>query len=198
MCGGTAVSSSLAIPLAGLSPRVRGNRVSPLFQHPIVRSIPACAGEPSARPARPPLLAVYPRVCGGTYAHGTASPQPAGLSPRVRGNPGNRDCGGQALWSIPACAGEPSPENNTGVPQKVYPRVCGGTARHQTHHQHAKGLSPRVRGNPTTNCRCGCSCRSIPACAGEPPPAAAMAVRIQVYPRVCGGTGERRPLQAMR
>ena len=30
--------------------------------------------------------------------------------------------------------------------------------------------------------------RSIPACAGEPPPAPATAVMSKVYPRVCGGT----------
>ena len=72
---------------------------------------------------------------------------------------------------------------------RVYPRVCGGTARRRAANRWAKGLSPRVRGNPqrisTQNSRVG----SIPACAGEPAPPELIAGGQRVYPRVCGGTG---------
>ena len=50
------------------------------------------------------------------------------------------------------------------------------------------GLSPRVRGN-RTSARAGRQAGgSIPACAGEPPSAAAATWTPRVYPRVCGGT----------
>ena len=73
--------------LRGLSPRVRGNRSWWRRTRPAVRSIPACAGEPSWDGYHDGAAEVYPRVCGGTlnaYAAACAIP---GLSPRVRGNP---------------------------------------------------------------------------------------------------------------
>ena len=51
------------------------------------------------------------------------------------------------------------------------------------------GLSPRVRGNPGGGGELPRPGRSIPACAGEPRPAAPAEARPGVYPRVCGGTG---------
>ncbi len=91
-----------------------------------------------------------------------------GLSPRVRGNPliGNllrlRD------RSIPACAGEPSPDPDV--------------------EEQGDGLSPRVRGNPVTDRERMAPRGSIPACAGEPPSSHRSGTGGTVYPRVCGGT----------
>ncbi len=73
-----------AIP--GLSPRVRGNRVSLPPVRAIVGSIPACAGEPSGRDFLSGEDRVYPRVCGGTDAGLEDKASVQGLSPRVRGN----------------------------------------------------------------------------------------------------------------
>ena len=50
------------------------------------------------------------------------------------------------------------------------------------------GLSPRVRGNPHHGAAKLVRHRSIPACAGEPPPRRGQAGTSPVYPRVCGGT----------
>ena len=50
------------------------------------------------------------------------------------------------------------------------------------------GLSPRVRGNHRVIGQSGKCRRSIPACAGEPPPAGLYRRGRPVYPRVCGGT----------
>ena len=50
-----------------------------------------------------------------------------GLSPRVRGNPGEAQQFYINDRSIPACAGEPIGQNPHGVLRRVYPRVCGGT-----------------------------------------------------------------------
>ena len=90
----------------GLSPRVRGNLFTKSSSRTNPRSIPACAGEPSARPclvipewvyprvcgeptSSIPGLSrsrVYPRVCGGTRHVILGWPEKRGLSPRVRGN----------------------------------------------------------------------------------------------------------------
>ena len=185
------VYSRLAIPIRGLSPRVRGN----LVLH--ARATPGVSG-------------VYPRVCGGTileealnlFAIGL-SPRVRGnrlfalctflengLSPRVRGNPstsaigavgqrsglsprvrGNRygfRIGVYPCRSIPACAGEPRDGDAGASQQRVYPRVCGGTYdRHRTTRLR-RGLSPRVRGNPNLRGGGSYGLGSIPACAGEP------------------------------
>ena len=52
-----------------------------------------------------------------------------------------------------------------------------------------RGLSPRVRGNPSGLATWLFEKRSIPACAGEPLPLRAPGTAMTVYPRVCGGTG---------
>ena len=52
----------------------------------------------------------------------------------------------------------------------------------------ARGLSPRVRGNPAQVAFTATAHGSIPACAGEPIPHTVILPIRQVYPRVCGGT----------
>ena len=52
-----------------------------------------------------------------------------GLSPRVRGNLAQLPAAAFACGSIPACAGEPALGHFSVGVVKVYPRVCGGTAR---------------------------------------------------------------------
>ena len=151
-------------------------------------SIPACAGEPRRPPPRLWSPRVYPRVCGGTAAGPPVHPPVAGLSPRVRGNRGYDRPVGQREGSIPACAGEPIRQCHRARLDGVYPRVCGGTILDQTIIRPRQGLSPRVRGNPSSGCG-GCGCPgSIPACAGEPHLAGPRGCGCGVYPRVCGGT----------
>ena len=73
----------------------------------IMRSIPACTGEPGNSMITLYHGTVYPRVYGGTDFALLDMPAVPGLSPRVRGNR-------HSLWhrreksgSIPACTGEP-------------------------------------------------------------------------------------------
>ena len=175
----------------------------------VVRSIPACAGEPPPSTSGKVAPTVYPRVCGGTLQTFNEVVGADGLSPRVRGN---------RLWplhqrrdrgSIPACAGEPwsaprrrgwvaglSPRvrgNRNGgsgrtAPPSVYPRVCGGTTFSTTFRASETGLSPRVRGNHLCSSQHSPSGWSIPACAGEPRTPHSRREQEWVYPRVCGGT----------
>ena len=125
VCGGT---PSEGCPLGwrrGLSPRVRGNHSGRPHPWRYLRSIPACAGEPSPLSLVTSTTTVYPRVCGGTCSVSAASSSNDGLSPRVRGNRSPPMRCPVIGGSIPACAGEPQTPNPAGRPAQVYPRVCG-------------------------------------------------------------------------
>ncbi len=87
VCGGTPRTGERVSIVYGLSPRVRGNRRKEQLPNGHIRSIPACAGEPTWRRDAGRGPKVYPRVCGGT--------------------PDGQRVGLVAPRSIPACAGEP-------------------------------------------------------------------------------------------
>ena len=168
VCGGTSPATERRSVVAGLSPRVRGNRAFPVGQRPAAGSIPACAGEPASSAVTRYRPGVYPRVCGGTRGDAPDSLLHRGLSPRVRGNLEGADHLGQCAGSIPACAGEPVDPLARQLVGEVYPRVCGGTGERAHSKGRQQGLSPRVRGNRDYQAVILCSLRSIPACAGEP------------------------------
>ena len=181
-------------PTIGLSPRVRGNRSGSAPLSVMTRSIPACAGEPSACCFNGRSPRVYPRVCGGTDAQVKSFEPVSGLSPRVRGT----TC---PLWryrhdlagSIPACAGEPHKVtwrgNIVNALAWVYPRVCGGT-RSPIFAPQLPGLSPRVRGNRRNVAVQSSYCGLSPRVRGNHrfSLAADSQPQCEVYPRVCGGT----------
>ena len=111
-----------------------------------------------------------------------------GLSPRVRGKRFPVCWIVTAARSIPACAGEAVFLLLARRYQQVYPRVCGGSGRFLLQLPPRRGLSPRVRGKPGSITGKSLVSRSIPACAGEAPPAYARRAGLPVYPRVCGGS----------
>jgi len=187
-CGGTRAAAIFARDDMGLSPRVRGNP-KPLAgiagnQGPI----PARAGEPQTSCHARPMTWAYPRACGGTGFSCAAAAGAAGLSPRVRGNPVFGQFGDRHPGPIPARAGEPPTGSDRRCATWAYPRACGGTQLWGAWRRWARGLSPRVRGNPKnsslTRCGLGLSPRvrgnlnsgngapgiqgPIPARAGEP------------------------------
>ena len=188
VCGGTGAGGVVAEGIGGLSPRVRGNRPSRWGWRRPARSIPACAGEPTAPAASSTNTRVYPRVCGGTQGKFSGAATGTGLSPRVRGNRPLHFLIGDGPRSIPACAGEPSCSDRNASRAEVYPRVCGGTPAATSRRAALRGLSPRVRGNHHPHIRLDSAPRSIPACAGEPARCWALCPAPTVYPRVCGGT----------
>ena len=148
-CGGTNPPPASHFQSNGLSPRVRGNLVSPLQQMQGRGSIPARAGEPITVESPFVALRVYPRACGGTARTGPGQTYVAGLSPRVRGNPQVQPVHDAVARSIPARAGEPVPPVHPTTCTTVYPRACGGTGRKRQPPANRSGLSPRVRGNPS-------------------------------------------------
>ena len=66
VCGGTAIQDGRVLDTLGLSPRVRGNREQLDDCRDLLRTIPACAGEPPATSTPRASSRDYPRVCGGT------------------------------------------------------------------------------------------------------------------------------------
>ena len=127
VCGGTWSTSQRRRPDSGLSPRVRGNPPHTPRGRPCPGSIPACAGEPHDDECGNGRNRVYPRVCGGTPVAIPEAGHVQGLSPRVRGNPLRLGLIVVVDRSIPACAGEPPASQSDTRPDRVYPRVCGGT-----------------------------------------------------------------------
>ena len=148
VCGGTLGGLPRRRRFDGLSPRVRGNLSARTAQKAVVRSIPACAGEPARTYASSEPCWVYPRVCGGTNAPQMRPTGDGGLSPRVRGNLRT----GNPPWAA----------------TKGYPRVCGGTGATAAVLRSHRRLSPRVRGNRVLSDSYGEGQLAIPACAGEP------------------------------
>ena len=168
VCGGTSLCAVKMPNGWGLSPRVRGNPKTTELSVALIRSIPACAGEPGDYQHKRPARGVYPRVCGGTDTAAVSVMPLLGLSPRVRGNRRWYSRAAAVARSIPACAGEP--------------------VAAQPKHRRLGGLSPRVRGNHIADGENPNCCRSIPACAGEPRRPCTTGGSRRVYPRVCGGT----------
>ena len=166
--GGTPHGKWEQYPLAGLSPRARGNRKAKKKICHDRRSIPACAGEPDYDPGIAEAEEVYPRVRGGTTRVLLGLFLATGLSPRARGN--RVAATAELLYhgSIPACAGEPRVIHLCPVGRRVYPRVRGGTIVSCGGPASAGGLSPRARGNLYVAANTVDAAGSIPACAGEP------------------------------
>ena len=210
VCGGTGRYEYSLLAEGGLSPRVRGNLRRQSDDLLVIRSIPACAGEPPPPPTGSSTAGVYPRVCGGTPRLSPHRGPGSGLSPRVRGNPMELRQRAGPDGSIPACAGEPRGCGALGDSGRVYPRVCGGTEPQEATAAGTGGLSPRVRGtvgdlavktgdgglSPRVRGNRGRrrtdapAAGSIPACAGEPGGRRVNVLHHRVYPRVCGGTME--------
>ena len=86
VCGATLRRPRMSFLYMGLSPRVRGNPTASGSVSSIVRSIPACAGQPFVFVVFQVFVEVYPRVCGATADIFFPADIPDGLSPRVRGN----------------------------------------------------------------------------------------------------------------
>ena len=134
------------------------------------------------------IVGVYPRPCGGTWIPTGDVSDLRGLSPPVRGNHGRLGRLHRERGSIPARAGEPCRRRNSGSPERVYPRPCGGTETKSLWSFFGRGLSPPVRGNLFITNSNDSVKGSIPARAGEPDRTKIPGHNIRVYPRPCGGT----------
>ena len=89
--------------------------------------------------------------------------------------------------SIPAHAGETAIAVWSFVARGVYPRTCGGNPGVRRDSRNLLGLSPHMRGKPTTSPEILMPLGSIPAHAGETESEYPAPLFIRVYPRTCGG-----------
>ena len=184
---------------AGLSalksqpPAVRNNAKSPVavgLLRPIVAGlmpIPAWAGETTLLRISLCKMWVYPRVGGGNSVVCPQRQCIQGLSPRGRGKLHREQIHAEPRRSIPAWAGETWRQQRVLERIMVYPRVGGGNNVSAICVEIAMGLSPRGRGKPAYPARRCARAGSIPAWAGETPPARPRLVLHAVYPRVGGG-----------
>ena len=170
----------------GLSPRVRGIRLSGRHPRGAQRSIPACTGNPASSSSRNYTGAVYPRVYGESRRWHRWQRGCKGLSPRVRGILFSRPSASRSRWSIPACTGNPHTAASSTSRVRVYPRVYGESVYVAVEGVAGRGLSPRVRGIPGSVLQAPGTRRSIPACTGNPARSPEPRGTATVYPRVYG------------
>ena len=113
VCGGSVYDIGVVNAGTGLSPRVRGKHKGLTPTKLCERSIPACAGEAVWRTGNPATMPVYPRVCGGSFLPPLLPLRLVGLSPRVRGKHHRPRVYAGRVGSIPACAGEATPDTGS-------------------------------------------------------------------------------------
>ncbi len=173
-------------PSAGRSPRARGSPYCLYHGHPLIRSIPACAGKPEKNPCRRPKSQVDPRVRGEAVCASLNVPGPPGRSPRARGSHIQHLRQLHRLRSIPACAGKPAYLVYSGSLSGVDPRVRGEAIFRRDCRICGAGRSPRARGSPSDGFADRRLAGSIPACAGKPKTTSTLPRLTMVDPRVRG------------
>ena len=109
-----------------------------------------------------------------------------GPSPRARGIPSTRSATALRERSIPASAGNPAERRLRTTTPRVHPRERGESPRVDDAHALRPGPSPRARGIPGHPGRQLGAVGSIPASAGNPPPAARGTMWSTVHPRERG------------
>ena len=188
VCGGSVWRRGRRAGRNGASPRVRGKRGYRPAAVERIGCIPACAGEAPPTGRRSSRPGVHPRVCGGSVYRVVSTGYERSASPRVRGK---RDDGPGQLAEhdcIPACAGEAAPRACRPPPDRVHPRVCGGSVTPGMKWPWRWGASPRVRGKLGEFRSAFAPGRCIPACAGEAFLRWVVIGGSAVHPRVCGGS----------
>ena len=174
----------------GLSPRLRGN-LRLVFRSPLLGgSIPALTGKPPEGDANLVVALVYPRAYGETMATLRRLRAVAGLSPRLRGNPGGILPDRFVRRSIPALTGKPTWVAIRRRCWRVYPRAYGETCTCRPLMFCTRGLSPRLRGNPVLTGTWPWWYGSIPALTGKPGGRVPTSRWPAVYPRAYGETAE--------
>ncbi len=105
----------------------------------------------------------------------------------MRGKPNRCHAAGRRPGSIPARAGETPWARFGQLPNRVYPRPCGGNGTPWEQAKHLTGLSPPVRGKLPAHRIYHLLRGAIPARAGETRSHLKTCIETWVYPRPCGG-----------
>ena len=108
MCGEHLPDVSLAVPLPGSSPHVRGALARRFASGSATGIIPACAGSTPMSPTGRGAMWDHPRMCGEHSRPMKSRSNCGGSSPHVRGARQSRSLINLSLGIIPACAGSTS------------------------------------------------------------------------------------------
>ena len=154
-------------PMAGSSPRVRGEELLGEACTHLLGIIPAGAGRSNINCFAFDAFWDHPRGCGEKGSRRRPEWPAWGSSPRVRGEGrerrGPRPCKG----IIPAGAGRSREAGSPGRPGGDHPRGCGEKDANVDARVLVKGSSPRVRGEGQHPARRAHALGIIPAGAGR-------------------------------
>ena len=127
-CGANADSAPLTAAACGSSPRVRGKPSAAPPTDPIMRIIPARAGQTYSTLTHDSVHPDHPRACGANVPYGHAPFEHAGSSPRVRGKRRVRTAAYTTARIIPARAGQTPERNPRERSGPDHPRACGANS----------------------------------------------------------------------
>ena len=177
---------SACMLMVGSSPRMRGKRHPPSPCNPVMRIIPAHAGQTVSNSSRTSARSDHPRACGANPALSVMTAAPAGSSPRMRGKLGFGFDSFRQRRIIPAHAGQTSRTPTPTPTVSDHPRACGANAAAGRIRTLRRGSSPRMRGKQGGRRKLEREIRIIPAHAGQTAPARDATSRSSDHPRACG------------
>ena len=185
-CGANVMVPSACMLMVGSSPRMRGKRHPPSPCNPVMRIIPAHAGQTVSNSSRTSARSDHPRACGANPALSVMTAAPAGSSPRMRGKLGFGFDSFRQRRIIPAHAGQTSRTPTPTPTVSDHPRACGANAAAGRIRTLRRGSSPRMRGKQGGRRKLEREIRIIPAHAGQTAPARDATSRSSDHPRACG------------
>ena len=133
-------------PLRGLSPCIRGTRVTHRRSTPRMRFIPVHTGNTCTADIQPHLEPVYPRAYGEHQGRNCPEDVRRGLSPCIRGTPSLWHRDWISLRFIPVHTGNTCASGKRLKNMAVYPRAYGEHYCAQFNKPRISGLSPCIRG----------------------------------------------------
>ena len=153
---------------------------------PLLRFIPAHAGNTERLTHECIQMAVHPRACGEHGVHSLFPVALVGSSPRMRGTHVVVREPVCTSRFIPAHAGNTESRVRSGRGDAVHPRACGEHVRTETSQAYNSGSSPRMRGTLEDQTIARKKFRFIPAHAGNTIKEEEDSTRPAVHPRACG------------
>ena len=164
-CGELNLARALETISCGSSPRMRGTRCIGQQNRPLLRIIPAHAGNSTPAALAPRIRRIIPAHAGNST--------PAALAPRIR-------------RIIPAHAGNSNLARALETISPDHPRACGELPCSTARSSPFRGSSPRMRGTPNHPRACDLARRIIPAHAGNSPARPRARAPSADHPRACG------------
>ena len=165
---------------------MRGKRHPPSPCNPVMRIIPAHAGQTVSNSSRTSARSDHPRACGANPALSVMTAAPAGSSPRMRGKRAGHRLRPRPYRIIPAHAGQTTATRCPCESPADHPRACGANLTADDAHASTAGSSPRMRGKHLFDAFRVRGGRIIPAHAGQTMRCARLGRVMKDHPRACG------------